>query len=416
MNRIGSFLLVAGSLWGCAGSGPPLTQWEYTGGPHAQNISTVLAPLSPVGPLYAGLETGDLYRSVDGGKSWRKIGTICEGGVIYRLLADPDSARVLYAASSRGAYVSSDGGAVWKEIPFAGVSAGLGCRAMAIDPWSPQNLYIGSIGRGMFRSTDHGTSWFPVIAGDDPSLSLGDVSEIVVNVQRPDVVYAAFASAGLMRSTDRGASWSRITPEYSTSGAAITQILLNPSDEGELLYGTASGNIFKSVDGGTTWSPTRQGLDADRIVSMASHFENPSLVYAGTGTGALRSSDFGTSWQSLGSTLPPVPVAVECGSSPTGPALYAYGQGIGLQVSTDAGARWMPIDDKLGGATVHLIDTDRSGSVTYAAAGEVVLRFDAGHSAWVTASGGLRGGAIRALTVDNDSAMAVYASTALGVF
>ena len=416
MNRIASLLLVAGLLGGCSGSGPLVTQWEYTGGPYAQNISCIFVPASSAEKLYAGLQNGELFHSQNGGATWRKLGTIREGAAIHRLLEDPDSSKTLYAATSRGAYVSTDGGIDWNEIPFAGASTGLGCKMMAIDPWSSQNFYIGSTGRGMFRSTDRGETWTPVIAGEDPSLSFGDVYDIAINVQRPDEVYAAFSTVGLMKSGDRGRTWVRITPEYSTTGATITHVLLSSSSDGELLYGTSSGNIFKSIDGGSSWSPTRQGLEADGVLSLVADLDDPSTVYAGTGTGILRSSDFGTSWQPLSSSLASVPVAVSLGSSVTGPSLFAYGQGIGLQLSADGGQSWVAIDKNLGGSTVHLIDTDRNGSVVYAAAGEVVLRFEADRSAWITASGGLRGGPIRALTVDNDSATVVYASTSLGVF
>jgi len=416
MIRFGSLLLATGWLSGCSGTGALLTQWEYTGGPVAQNISTVFVPASATQTIFAGLETGELFKSSNGGATWRRVGTVCEGAAVYELLADPDTATILYAATSGGAFRSVDGGTHWSEIILAGTSAGLGCRAVAIDPWSPQNMYFGSIGKGIFRSTDRGASWHSAGEGNDTTLSTGEVYDIAINVQRPDEVYAALASGGLLRSPDGGGSWRRITPEYSTEGAAITQILLHPSADGELLYGTASGNVFKTVDGGASWSPTRQGLEADRVLSLCTEAEDPSAVYAGTGIGVLRSSDFGTSWQVLASSLPPVPVALAVGSSVAGTALYAYGQGIGLQVSTDGGTRWEPIDEHLGGATVSMIDTDRSGSAIYAAAGEVVLRFDAEQSLWRAGSGGLRGGAIRALTVDPDSSMVVFASTAAGVF
>ena len=416
MTRLGILLLAGTLIGGCSASGPLVTQWEYTGGPYAQNISAIVLPSPSAQSIYAGLNTGELYHSPNGGTTWRKVGTIRDGAVVFELLVDPDSARTLYAATSRGAYLSTDAGAEWNEISFAGSSTGLGCRALAIDPWSPRNMYLGSIGRGMFRSTDHGKSWTQVIPAEDPSLALGEVSSIAINVQHPDEIYAAFATTGLMRSTDRGLSWIRTTPEYTTSAAPITRILLSPSTDGTILYGTASGNIFKSVDGGRSWSPTRQGLEADRVLSLVVDPNDPAVVYAGTGNGILRSSDFGTSWHSLSGSLPAIPVAVSLGSSPAGVTLYAYGPGIGLQRSTDRGAGWSPIDQNLGGATVTLLDADRSGTALYAASGAVVLRFDAERSLWRAASGGLRGGAIHTLTVDSDSAQVVYASTEIGVF
>jgi len=415
MNRVGLPLLAAWFL-GCSAAGPQLTQWEYTGGPYAQNISAVLAPQGPGQLLYAGLETGDVYCAVGGEKSWRHCGTVRSDAVIHDLVADPDSATTLYAATSAGAFVSRNAGATWQALALDPNATPFGCRVIAIDPWSPQNIYIGSIEHGLFRSTDGGTSWVPVVVGEDSSVSPGEVSALAIDLQRPDVVYAAFATAGLMQSRDRGRTWAKVTPTYTVAGAAITTILIHPADDRQLLYGTATGNIFKSSDGGTTWSPTRQGSAADQILSLGVVPEQADMVFAGTGSGMLRSTDFGSSWHGTGSSLPAVPLTFAVGTSGGAPALYAYGEGIGLQRSTDLGERWMPIDQKLGGSTVHLIDSDRSGTVTYAAVGRTVLRFDAERSAWITVSGGLRGGTIRALSVESDSAMAVYASTDMGVF
>ena len=409
-------LLPAALFFGCAGSAPLVTQWEYTGGPYAQNISSVLASEAFPGRIYAGLATGDLYASSNGGHTWSRASNLRSGARIVHMLEDPDTAGKLYAATLAGAYVSPDGGKQWRELPIAGEVSSIGCLVLAVDPWNPAVLYAGTEGRGIFKSANGGDSWSPVLAGMDSMMSFSNVYDIAIDVQRPDNLYAALSTVGLVKSTDAGETWTRLTDEYSSTGARITRVLVHGSMQAHLLFGTSTGNIFKSTDGGSTWSPVRQGLEVDRIHSLTAHPANAEYVVAGTGMGIVQSTDFGTTWQSLSSSLPRLPVSVV--ASPLRPEfkLYASGEGIGLQVSADSGRTWSSVDENLGGARVRAIRSDRSGRSVYAVSGRTILRYDQSAMKWLPASTGLEGDAVYDLTVDTDSSSVLLAATPFGVF
>jgi photosystem II stability/assembly factor-like uncharacterized protein len=409
-------LLSLGLLLGCAGSAPQVTQWEYTGGPYAQNISTILVSGTSSGRIYAGLSNGHLFISSNNGGSWSKASTVRSGAKIHRILEDPEEEGTLYAATTAGTYISPDGGKHWRELPVAGSGSSIACLVLAVDPWKSSVLYAGTKGRGMFTSTDGGNVWSQVLAGDEPMNSLGDVHDITIDVQRPDNLYASFSTVGLMKSTDAGATWVRLTKEYSSTGARITQVLVHGGKHDHVVFGTSTGNILKSTTGGATWSPVRQGLVADRIYSLAVHPEDPDYLIAGTGTGILRSTDFGTTWQGVSSSLPNLPVSISITANKTRCLMYASGEGIGLQVSADSGQTWRPADKSLGGARIRAIRSDRSGNAVFAATGHTVLQYKHSTKKWVPVSTGIKGDEVYSLSVDPDSSSVLLASTPYGVF
>jgi photosystem II stability/assembly factor-like uncharacterized protein len=357
-----------------------------------------------------------MFTSSNNGGSWSTLSSVQTGAMIHQIREDTEEEGTLYVATSAGAHVSTDGGKHWRELPVADSGSSISCLVLAVDPWRPSVLYAGTEGHGMFTSTDGGNVWSPVLVGEDPKISLGDVHDIRIDVQRPDNLFASFSTVGLMKSTDAGATWVRLTEEYSPTGARITQVLIHAGKLDHVLFGTSTGNILKSTTGGTTWSPVRQGLIADRIYSLAVHPEDPDYVIAGTGTGILYSTDFGTTWQDLSSSLPQLPVSVSAASHETRFIMYASGEGIGLQVSADSGKTWRPADKNLGGARIRAIRSDRIGNSVFAASGHTILQFEPSSKKWVPVSTGLKGDEVYSLSVDPDSSSVLLASTPYGVF
>jgi photosystem II stability/assembly factor-like uncharacterized protein len=287
---------------------------------------------------------------------------------------------------------------------------------LTIDPWNTSVLFAGTRGRGMARSTDRGKSWIPLGAGPDARFTLGDVSDIRIDFTHPDVVFAAVAGIGVVRSTDTGMHWTVVTEPVSARGASPTRLVLHRSGAGLTVYGTSSGSLFRSSSGGATWTQTRQGLEDDRILSLAAHPANHDLLFAGTEAGIFRSSDFGASWERFGGALPHVPTTVVIQPDPAVPSLFVFGAGIGLQVSTDDGTSWRHIDRGLGGAAVPIVVANRSATTLYAATGGMVLRHDPRLDVWETAGAGLHGGAVVSICLDPDTSTTLYASTPGGLF
>ncbi|MEM7373879.1 MAG: glycosyl hydrolase [Bacteroidota bacterium] len=192
-----------------------------------------------------------VYRSTDGGKSWKHMG-LKQSEHIGGILVDPRNSNVVFVAShgplwsdggDRGLFKSTDGGETWKNV--LNISKYTGVNEVLIDPRNPDIMYASSwqrrrhvwtfLGGGpesaIYKSTDGGESWVKSQKG----LPAGDLGRIGMAISpiNPDVLYAiAEASGGkggFFRSTNRGASWEKQS-SFSTSGNYYQEIICDPFD------------------------------------------------------------------------------------------------------------------------------------------------------------------------------------------
>jgi photosystem II stability/assembly factor-like uncharacterized protein len=213
-----------------------------------------------------------LYKSEDGGKSWKNVG-LKTSEHIGRIAIDPTNSDVVYVAAygplwsaggERGIYKTTDGGKTWKAV-FQ-ISENTGFNDVIIDPKHPNIVYAAShqrrrhewtyIGGGpesaVYKSTDAGATWNKLENG----LPKGDVGRIglALSPVNTDMVYAiveARDGKGVYRSTDRGASWEK-RGGYSTSGNYYQEIICDPVNP-DRIY-SMDVWIQVSNDGGKTFS------------------------------------------------------------------------------------------------------------------------------------------------------------------
>jgi photosystem II stability/assembly factor-like uncharacterized protein len=219
-----------------------------------------------------------------------------------------------------------------------------------------------------------------------------------------------------MKSTDAGKTWARITEQVTYPGTHITAIVPHRKSTTDLCIGADDGYIFKSTTGGSSWIPGRRSQERDGILSIGADPADPELLYAGSGSGTLVSVDFGTSWQPLSLTLPRCATSLVVSTNRQQPGLYAFGQGIGLQFSSDVGKTWVHADQGLGGSSVSVLIAHRTGSDLYAIVGQAVCKYDAQKRSWQSAANGLTGGTISSIAFDPDSSSIVYVGTLNGIF
>ena len=190
-----------------------------------------------------------VYKSVDGGRSWQNVG-LKQSEHIGKILIDPRNSNVVYVASQgplfnrggdRGLYKTTDGGATWKKILDGGEWSGV--TDVVLDPRNPDILiastwqrfrrqwgYIaGGPQSGVWRSTDGGATWKRSQTGF-PTDELGRVG-LAVAPADPDVVYAIVEAAnqrgGFFRSRDGGVSWERMG-SYQAGGLYYNEIFPDP--------------------------------------------------------------------------------------------------------------------------------------------------------------------------------------------
>jgi photosystem II stability/assembly factor-like uncharacterized protein len=190
-----------------------------------------------------------VYRTLDGGKSWKKMG-LEKSEHIGRILIDPRDSRVVWVAAQgplwsgggeRGVYKSSDFGETWTQA--LKISDDTGVTDVLLDPRDPDTVYAAAHQRrrhvwtlieggpesALHKTVDGGKTWRKLESG----LPKGDIGRIglALSPQNPDVVYAIVEAeadqGGFFRSTDRGESWEKRSP-HVTSGNYYTELFADP--------------------------------------------------------------------------------------------------------------------------------------------------------------------------------------------
>lgn len=221
-----------------------------------------------------------IYKSEDAGKTWKKMG-LEKTGRIGRVIVHPTNPDIVYVAAlghtygpqkERGVYKTTDGGKTWKQILF--IDEHTGAAELAIDPKNPDRLLVGmwSIhintwglnsggpGGGVYRTTDGGKSWEPLSKYGLPGGKDQPVGKTAVAIapSQPDVVYALFEidSPALYRSEDFGNTWTLQTRNHDIAERApyYTRMAVSPADPDEIYFASVkfstSTDAGKSITGG----------------------------------------------------------------------------------------------------------------------------------------------------------------------
>ena len=227
-----------------------------------------------LGHPYGPNEERGIFRSLDGGQSWQKVLYKDEntGGSAVEL--DPSNPEVVYASlwqarlgptednnsyggPGGGLFKSVDGGVTWRPL-VKGLPPGLLQINVAIAPSQPSRIYAtlatterGQEGLGVYRSDDAGENWYRVTTDTRPALRIGggDLPVPRVDPADPDVVYST--SIVTMKSTDGGKTWASF--RGAPGGDDYQNIWINPGNPKIILLVSDQGAIV-SVNGGETWS------------------------------------------------------------------------------------------------------------------------------------------------------------------
>ncbi|HEX9019233.1 MAG TPA: hypothetical protein VF806_08595, partial [Anaerolineaceae bacterium] len=224
------------------------------------------------------------------------------------LVIDPVSPSTLYALTRGGVFRSTDAGENWTNIDNNLFTQGLytlpEVATLAIDPASHTTLYLMS-SDGLFKSVNSGDTWTKW------STSAGWFTSLVIDPLEPAIMYGAVAGeAGwLLKSTNGGKDWSKAI-QGLTSGE-IRTLAMNPLAPSTLYIGMYAGGVYKSTDGGSNWfrAPLDKAdhtnfWDNKKILDVALDLAAPGTLYAATEQdGLFKSVDGGASWTSLGLPL-----------------------------------------------------------------------------------------------------------------
>jgi photosystem II stability/assembly factor-like uncharacterized protein len=287
------------------------------------------------------------YKSVDGGKTWKHTG-LAGTLTIARIVIHPTNPDVVFVAASghewtdneeRGVFKTTDGGVTWKKTLY--VSPRTGAIDLAMDPASPNTLYASAWQRirrkwndprnepgygesGVYKSTDGGETWAPINAGLPPAASRGRIGLDVAR-SKPGTVYAFVdnyevarkAKAGerdaygrqradiikgaeIYRSDDAGASWRKVSESSAymerlagTYGWVFGQIRVDPTDAETVYVMGLELNVSK--DGGRTFQAIGD-MHGDHHALWIDP-DNPRFLVNGNDGGVVVSYDQGRTWR-----------------------------------------------------------------------------------------------------------------------
>jgi photosystem II stability/assembly factor-like uncharacterized protein len=250
--------------------------------------------------ILAGLDNGQLFRSATGITNWRESDHGLPLLQVWALAVVPDGSRI-YAATSFGLYISTDGGVNWKD-PIARSSDLYheDFSALALDSAHAHYVYALTF-EGTFRtSKDDGHHW---TVTSQPLKQDIERFSLAVSRQRPALMLASGVSLGVFRSVDAGAHWSKV----SIAADFVETASFSPATA-DVAFAATNRGIFESIDAGKSWQPARRGIPAETAFQLVVvDPANPAIVIAGTENGLLyRSRDGGTSWsypRQIGDTL-----------------------------------------------------------------------------------------------------------------
>ena len=316
--------VAAGGVWKTVNSGTTWTPVFDDQGSYSIGWVT----LDPNDPAVVWVGTGEsnsqrsvgygdgVYRSGDGGKSWRNTG-LKKSEHIGRIVVDPRDSKVVYVAAEgplwgpggdRGLYKTTDGGATWKAVLT--ISENTGVVDVALDPSNPDIVYAAAYQRrrhvftlidggpesAIYKSTDAGSTWNKLKAGL-PSENMGRIG-LAVSPVDPNVVYATIEAAngkgGIFRSTDKGASWEKRN-DFDVGAMYYGQIIADPKNVDRIYVMNVAMRV--SDDGGKT---------LHRINEVNHHGDNHAIwvdpdntkhALVGSDGGVAETFDEFASWQ-----------------------------------------------------------------------------------------------------------------------
>jgi photosystem II stability/assembly factor-like uncharacterized protein len=310
---------------------PDAEAWQAVGGglPKDGDAYTITQHLNDPKTLFVGTHDGP-YLSTDGGAHWEKPDFPEKDVAIWAITMHPDNPDILYAGASPVAlYRSEDGGRSWRRLPQVISPAhcerdGFDTRVICItiNPAKPDEIYVGLEVGGVLHSIDGGDSWTdvsgPLMAlAQQPHLQnnvggrhcgpcegMLDTHAIAISKVASDIAFLG-VRMGIFRTDDGGENWRDMEIGRFSPLTYCRDLIVSPHDPNVFFTAlskaavSTEGSLYHSRDGARTWTRIDHGVAAkSTIVGLAAHRTDPDSLYCITRTGqVIGTMDNGASWR-----------------------------------------------------------------------------------------------------------------------
>jgi photosystem II stability/assembly factor-like uncharacterized protein len=319
---------VGGGVWKTTDAGrswQPISDGQFK----TSSVGAIAVSQSDPNTIYVGMgeacvrgnaSNGDgVYKSLDGGRTWKNVGlqlTYHIGSVLIH----PKNPAIVYVAAlghlwgpnpERGVYRSSDGGQTWKLVLTKGSEAG--AVDLAMDPSNPRTIYAafwqvsrkpwrldsGGPGSGLWKTTDGGDTWTELSHAEGLPKGVEGRIAVTVSPVNPDRVWAMVEASdgGLFRSDNGGKTWIRVNEQNSLRQRAwyFSHIFADTKNADEVY--ALNVQFFRSIDGGKTFAtlPVPHGDNHDLWIAPN---DSDRMIAANDG-GATVTLDGGKTWSSV---------------------------------------------------------------------------------------------------------------------
>jgi len=310
-------------------------QWRQIG-PFRGGRSTAVAGVATQPMVfYFGGTGGGVWKTTDGGINWEPItdGSVFGTGSVGAIGLSDSDANTIYVGMGEspirgnvshgdGVYKSTDGGKTWKHI---GLEDTRQISRIRVNPKNPDIVYVAAQGhvwapnqqRGVFRSKDGGKTWEKVLFRSDKA----GACDLIIDPTNPSVLYAGMwevyrkpwnlesggAGSGIFKSTDGGDTWTEITrnPGLPKGTIGIVGVTVSPANPDRLwaIVEAEDGGVFRSDNGGKTWTKTNEQRNLRQRAWYYSRIyadpKSADTVYV-LNTGFYRSNDGGRTFTGIG--------------------------------------------------------------------------------------------------------------------
>lgn len=361
-------------------------QWRNVGPFRAGRVAAVTGVIGEVGTFYAGFPGGGVWKTTSAGQTWYPIfDAVKEVASVGAVEVAPSNSNIVYVGTGdmltggtldqgNGVYKSTDAGKSWQHL---GLAETRHIQTMLVDPRDPNVVMVGSLGdplvksesRGVFRSTDGGTTWTRTLFLDDET----GIAKLARAFDVPNVIYATtmrhyappaysedrlrspqFSLAArpdtarpqttIFRSTDNGVTWQEVKGTGLPRLTGRTSIAVAMGTNAQRLYYITNTGFYRSDDGGATWR--QMAADDARIRNGQGGYscgvyvdpKNPDIVYT-LATASYRSTDGGKTFTGF-KGAPGGDDPQQMWIDPTNGQRILFGYDQGLTASLDGGATW----------------------------------------------------------------------------